>query len=172
MKTLFKTTAVAAALAFAPAAMAQDMGWYGDVGVAQVSVDVGGGDLDFTTIQGRVGYDFNDYFGAEGELGFGVAGESGGGASIDLSYNVGAYGVISTANTEGFEFFGRLGFAKAELDGNAGSISGSGSDDGLAYGAGIKYLFDGVNGIRADYTRYDFDLVEADVISVAYARKF
>ena len=162
MKTLLKTTAVAAALVFAPAAMAQDMGWYGDVGLGLIKADLGV-DLDFTTVQGHLGYDINDNFGIEGELAIGVDGDLG----VDLDHQAGVYGVLSTANTDGFEFFGRLGYGIAEVSGGGTSVD----SDGFAYGVGGKYYFDGVNGMRLDLTQFDGD-ADATLISLGYARKF
>lgn len=158
MKTFLKATAVTAALAFAPAAMAQDMGWYGDVGVGVLDGD---GGFEVTVLQGHAGYNINDNFGIEGELAFGLDDDSG----VELDYEAGVYGVLSTANTDGFEFFGRLGFVTAEV--SAGSSSAD--DQFLAYGIGAKYYFDGVNGVRADITSFEGD---ATTFAIGYARKF
>ena len=179
MKTFLKATAVTAALAFAPAAMAQDMGWYGDVGLGIFDLDEGGVDLSATTIQGHVGYDYNDNFGIEGELAFGIDGDTINSsdfgvtpnvkADVDLNYEAGIYGVLSTANTNGFEFFGRLGYVIAEVEASASGVSAEAEGDGFAYGVGGKYYFDGVNGVRLDLTSIEGD---ATNITLGYARKF
>ena len=179
MKTLFKTTAVAAALAFAPAVMAQDMGWYGDVGVGIFNVDEAGVDVSATTIQGHVGYDFNDNFAVEGELAFGIQGDEVNSSDlgitpnvsvdVDVNYVAGIYGVVSTANTDGFEFFGRLGYVTAEVEASASGISAESDANGFAYGLGAKYYFDGSNGVRFDATSIEGD---ATTFSIGYARKF
>ena len=47
------------------------------------------------------------------------------------------------------------------------------SEGALSYGAGAQYMFDGVNGVRADYTRYDFDEGgDMDSFGLAYVRRF
>lgn len=142
-------------------AFAQDMGGYGDIGVGVVDVDGFG---EFTTVTGHLGYDFNDYFAVEGQLGFGVDGPSVSGVDVDLDYLAGAYLVVSTPMNNGFEIFGRLGYATAEVSANGFSASG----DGVDYGAGFKYYFDGVNGIRGDISFQE----DANFYGLAYTRKF
>ena len=45
--------------------------------------------------------------------------------------------------------------------------------DGLAYGAGLKYDIDNVNGLRLDYTRYELaDDITSDSLSATYLRRF
>ena len=46
--------------------------------------------------------------------------------------------------------------------------------DSWNYGVGANYYLDGVNGVRADWTRRDFrdDRGEADAYSVSYIRRF
>jgi len=49
----------------------------------------------------------------------------------------------------------------------------SDNDSGLAYGVGATWTpGGGLNGVRADYTRYDFDPAEADTWSVGLVRRF
>ena len=179
MKTILKAMAATAAFIVAPVAMAQDNGWYGDIGVSQYSVDDGDFDVSATMLQGRVGYDFNDYFGVEGELAYGISGDSVNSSDfgftpnvsvdVDINNTAGVYGVLSTANTNGFEFFGRAGYVQAEVKGSADFFSVKSQGEGFAYGLGAKYYFDGVNGVRADFTSIDGD---ANNFSIGYARKF
>ncbi len=179
MNTLFKATALAAFLAMAPAAVAQDSGLYGDIGLGQFSYESGALDIAATMIQGRVGYDFNDYFGVEAELAFGLDGDSVNSSDfgfvpnvsvdVDVNNTAAVYGVLSTANTNGFEFFGRLGFLQAEIKGSSGGFAVSADGEGFAYGLGAKYYFDDLNGIRADFTSIES---EATNVSIAYTRKF
>ena len=58
----------------------------------------------------------------------------------------------------------------------SGSVSVTDGVDSLNYGAGAQYFFNhGPNGVRADYTRYDFRGAgngSGDVFSISYVRKF
>ncbi len=47
--------------------------------------------------------------------------------------------------------------------------------DSVNYGVGGEYFFDGKNGVRVDYTRFDFQksgAADADTWSVGYVRRF
>lgn len=179
MKTFLKATALTAAVAFAPAAMADDMGLYGDIGVGSFTADEGDFDVNVTTLQGHIGYNFNDYFGVEGELAFGIDEDEVNSSDVGLlpnikvdvalNHQIGVFGVLSTANTNGFEVFGRLGYVTAEIEANAQGVSAEADGDGVAFGIGAKYYFDGVNGVRADLSTIEG---EATNISIGYARKF
>lgn len=160
--------AVLAAGVSAPA-FAQDMGAYGDIGIANINTDTGAGDANILMVQGHLGYDFNDYFGVEGELGFGIGDEDVSGVTVEVNNTFGAYAVLSTPMNDGFEFFARLGYVQAEVEASALGTSVSDSGDGAAYGVGAKYYFDGVNGVRFDVTSFEGD---ATVFGVGYARKF
>jgi hypothetical protein len=155
---------VAALLAIAaPVAANAETTWYGNIGYAGVSAD----DVNLGAIQGRIGAQFNPYIGVEGEVAFGVKEDTVAGVDVKLDNEYGIYGVAKLPVNEQFDVFARVGYARAEAD-----IGGtSGSDDGVAYGVGAQYTFDGKNGVRADYTKYDF-LGDADVWSVSYVRKF
>ncbi len=176
---IFKATAIASLLALAPAALAQDKGMYGDIGVSQINFDDDDLDFSVTMIQGRLGYDFNDYFGVEGELAFSLDGDTVNTADfgitpaldidVDITQTAGIYGVLSTANTQGFEFFGRVGYVQAEIKGSSSVFAISEEGEGLAYGLGAKYYFDGLNGVRADFSSIEGETTN---LSLAYTRRF
>ena len=164
MKTLMIGASVAALLAIAaPVAANAEPTWYANLGYANVSAD----DVNLGAIQGRLGAQFNPYIGVEGEVAFGVKDDTVSGIDVKLNNEYGAYAVAKLPVNDKFDIFGRVGYAHAEAE-----VGGtSGSDDGVAYGVGAQYSFDGQNGIRGDYTKYDF-LGDADVWSVSYVRKF
>lgn len=164
MKTLMIGASVAALLAIAaPVAANAETTWYGNIGYAGVDAD----SVNLGAIQGRLGAQFNPNIGVEGEVAFGVKDDDISGVKVKLNNEYGIYGVARLPVNDKFDVFARVGYARAEAK-VAGS---SGSDDGVAYGAGAEYSFDGKNGVRADYTKYDF-LGDADVWSVSYVRKF
>src|SRR5688500_10003054 len=98
MKSLVVAAASAVALLSLPGvAQAQDAGaqLYGTVGYAHFDADDGA----LGAIQGRLGARFGQYFGVEGEAGFGIKDESvdlGGGvtADLELKHQLGVYGVV------------------------------------------------------------------------------
>lgn len=193
MKMLLGAAAVAALLASTPA-LAQGAGpteLYGNVGYSQLrldealDLDIEDANIDFGAITGRVGAKFNPYFGVEGEAAFGVAdeevSEGATSASLGLNYEATGFAVGFYPVTPNFDVLARVGVGAAELEAELNGedeTGGFGSDGGstvLAFGAGAQYFFDGVNGIRGDYTRFKGDDdggLEADALSVAYVRKF
>jgi outer membrane immunogenic protein len=164
MKSLMIAASVASLLAIAaPVAANAEVTWYGNVGYASINADP----VNLGAIQGRLGAQFNPYIGVEGEVAFGVQEDTIFGVDVKLSNEYGVYAVAKAPLSDQFDIFARVGYARAEID-----VGGTGlSDDGVAYGVGAQYTFDGKNGVRADYTKYDF-LGDADVWSVSYVRKF
>ena len=178
-----------ATLGFAGAAHAQvdGRGVYAGAGVDTLEFDTYG-------VSGKLGYNFNEYFGVEGQIGTGISEED---DSIDgfdigagLDWYGGAFGVLRAPVTEQFDIFGRAGYYFAEVDGDITntvdniSTDVSASTDGFALGAGVQFNFgpEGKNGIRAEYTYLDvqeiddvdvdeFDL-SGDLWSIGYVRKF
>ncbi|MBI5942173.1 MAG: porin family protein [Caulobacterales bacterium] len=155
--------ASAAALSLAAPALANAQEVYGTIGYANVDIDP----VNLGAIQGRLGVNFNSHFGIEGEAAFGVADDEILGATVELSSTYGAFLVARMPVSENVDIFVRGGFASGDVD-----VAGtSASDDGGAYGAGLQAMFTDNDGVRFDYTRYDFG-GDADVWSVAYVRKF
>lgn len=202
LSVLFALSSLVATTAFAD----DKSGVYVNAGITQLSadldltqteisgqiVDLGDNSLDITMITGRLGYRLNDYFAVEGELGFGLGGDSinqivpvnigGVGANVDTNadldvknYSVGFVRAILPVSDQ-FDVFGRLGYgqatAEADVTASLAGISASSSAQekvsGLAYGVGGQFNFTEFDGIRADYTR----LEETNIISVSYARRF
>lgn len=166
MKTILLSTV--ALLLAAPAVSAQEAASPVNFGVGYTYVDADGVEFDTLTLRG--GYDFNTYFGFEGEALFGLGDENVGGLDASLNYGLGAFAKAQYPLAENLSVFGRLGYVWAEVE-----VDGLGSDDadGLGYGAGVEYAFAGPNAIRADYTRYDYeDGAEADGWSLSYVRRF
>lgn len=164
MKSLVIAASAAALLGIAaPAVASAETTWYGNLGYAGIDAD----SVNLGAIQGRLGAQFNPYIAVEGEVAFGVKDDDISGIKVKLNNEYGVYGVAKYPVNENFDVFARVGYARAEA-----KVAGtSGSDDGVAYGVGAQYTFDGVNGVRADYTKYDF-LGDADVWSVSYVHKF
>ncbi|MEQ8405860.1 MAG: porin family protein [Oceanicaulis sp.] len=165
MKTLLLASAAALLAASAASAQTADTGF--SLGAGYTYLDTDGLDFDALTVRG--GYDFNAYFGVEGEALIGLGDEDFGGLDASLNYGVGAFAKARYPLSETVTAFARAGYVVAELE-----LEGFGSDDadGFAFGAGGEYAF-GANAIRGEYTRYEFeDDAEADGFSVSYVRRF
>ncbi len=176
MKSLIASASVAV-LAFAAPALAQAQsapttGVYANLGYSHTSP----GDLDLGAIQGRLGYRFNNWFGVEGELATGIKDDevsvaSGVDFDVGLEHQEAIYAVGFFPLTEQLELVGRVGYGNTEIESDELGTSADGQS--WNFGAGAQYHFDGVNGVRVDYTRYEFeDDGDADVWSIAYSRKF
>ena len=170
----------------ATSAHAQDSGVYAGAGVDAF-------DFDAYTISGRLGYNFNDYFGVEGQAGFGIVddevSELGVDADVGVDYFAGAFGVLRAPVSPQFDVFARGGyyFSQFGVDGTDG-VTNFDEDldvDGFAIGAGGQFNFglNMENSIRLEYTYLDADEgsvdgqdVEldggADVFSLSYIRRF
>jgi len=169
--------AVAAAALVPAAASAQSASGvtgYGSLGYSHHSMD----DVDVGAIQGRIGARINPYLGVEGELGFGVKKDDlnigGVNAKAELKNSAAIYGVGFLPVAPNADLYARVGYGKSEVKVSAPGVSAKGDGNSWNYGVGGQYFFDDNNGMRADYTRHDFedDAGEADVWSVGYVRKF
>lgn len=176
MKTLLAAASVAAIVGLAPAmAQAQTTGVYGSVGYAQASGD----DVNLGVLGGRVGYRFSNWLGVEGELGFGVKDDTvnvaGVPVDVELEHTEAIYGVGFIPVSDKTDLIARIGYGNTELKGSAGGFSASDSGGSWNFGVGAQHHFDGVNGVRFDYTRQEFtgdDGGAANVWSIAYTRRF
>lgn len=189
MKALFGAAAIAALLVATPT-FAQGFGQdrYINLGYTNFALDEVGnedvGDVDFNlgAVTGRIGAKFNPNFGVEGELGIGVRDQEEGDGlttvTTKLKYEAGAFLVGYLPVSPNAELFARLGVGVSELEvefaDNLRTETVEGSETFFGLGVGGQYMFDGVNGVRGDYTRYsgDDESVEFDALSVSYVRKF
>lgn len=195
MKRVLLTAAasVAALLSLSAAASAQTFEqptFNGSVGYTQAQVDqvvdedFEEADVDFGAVTGRLGARFHPNLGAEAELNIGVSDEEydfGGGdrAQVGLNYTASVFGMAIAPLSPNFEIFARAGVGYGELEAETsgpgiGNFSETSDGGFVALGAGAQYYFDGQNGLRVDYTRYDGedDGIELDTVSASYTRRF
>ena len=181
MKALFAAATAAALVSLAPGlAQAQDAavasGPYVNLGYARVDTDPGSLDA----IAGRLGFRFNNWIGAEGELATGLGSDSitdpatGVRASLKLKHSAAAYVVGFAPIGANTDLIARVGYGTTKARVRGGGISVSDSEESINYGLGAQHHFDGVNGVRVDWTRYDFDNGggKSDVFAIAYTRRF
>lgn len=167
-----------AALLGGAAAQAQALAgvtFTGEAGYSQVMLDDADVDLGVITLRG--GAQLNEYFGVEAEAHFGVNDDQVdvGGTTADVEVNTafGLFAVGSLPVAEGVQLFGRVGYFTAEVEASAGGASADDSEDGVAFGAGVKwYPQDGAWGVRGEYTRVEFDDDSADIIGISGVYRF
>ncbi len=120
-------------------------------------------------------------FGVEGEAHFGVSNDqipcSACTDDIDaeLKHDYGIYFVGFVPLNPNFDLFARIGYGEAKAKSSVGSVSVSSTDSGFRWGAGGQFFFDGVNGLRAEYTNsgnLDDNDFEADIFTLSYTRRF
>jgi len=179
MKSLLIAASAAGALLCAAPAMAQSTAfnptYYGTLGYNDFS-DHG---ADLPAITGRLGARLFPNFGVEGEVSAGVGNDraniAGATPGVHLNDQYAGYAVGYLPLTPKFELLARVGYGHSDLHVTNQGFSNNFGADSWNYGAGGQYFFDHANGIRADYTREDFQCTScgsADVWSVAYVRKF
>jgi hypothetical protein len=175
-KTLVSAAAAAAAMSFGPFAHAQDAGRTGAyVNVTGALVDAS--EFNVWAVGGRVGYRFTDWVGVEGEAAFGAKSDnvtvSGVRANVKLKHEFAGYVVGFLPAGDNFDVLARIGYGTAKVKANVLGFSASDSDESVNYGVGVQYHA-GLNGVRLDYTRYDFDDGgdDANVWALSYSRRF
>lgn len=182
MKSLIALAAVAAAAAVAAPASAQTLPYLGQpaysasLGYTGVNVD----GLGLGAVSLRAGADFGKYFGVEGEGAFGVVDQhsqiAGVSTNLHLEDEYAAYAKLRYPVLPGTNVFVRGGFGHTDF--RVSPLMQPQFNNGLDswnFGGGVDYSFDGKNGVRAEYTRMDWQdrgLRDADTWSVSYVRKF
>lgn len=191
MKLILATVAAAALGAAAPA-MAQPFslnGVYGNLGWSQT--DQSGAKTE--SIEGRIGDRFGRYLGVEGEIqgglntGHGDFNLGAGPVGTGLKQTIGGAGYVVgfLPITPRFDLLARVGYGASHYAVSAtGSPNFGYTENGIRFGGGAEYFFDGKNGIRADWTREHANDVSnlpvgfalpsrnADVLSVAFTHRF
>lgn len=160
MKLNLVVAALAAVFA-TPVAMPANAQIY--IGIGYSGFDVDGAELGALT--GRVGFDFGEYFGIEGEGSFGLIEDDGpeSGTGTELESDLGGYGVAKLPLAPNLFAFGRAGYAASETT----HVEG----DGFAFGFGGQYNF-GNSGLRAEWTRRDYDEDPVDSWTISWAYRF
>jgi hypothetical protein len=147
---------------------------YGSLGYTHLDGD----NATTGAVTGRLGVNLNRYLAVETEASVGVKDDDFTVAGVDgktkqewdaAGYVVGKYPV-----SDKLELFARGGYGHTELKQELPGANTDVGADSWNYGAGANYYLDGVNGVRADWTRRDYrdDAGKADAYSVSYVRRF
>lgn len=137
---------------------------------ADLSTGIEDGDFDFDSSEDDLDFDdnndgdFTDIINVSGDLG--------------LDFLAGAYARAVFPIGDKFEISARAGYAYAEVNANAVTPGGTqitiaeDAEDGFAAGAGLTFDITENLELRADYTWYGFDAVDATGATVALGVKF
>lgn len=147
---------------------------------AEGSFGISDGNFDFEG--DRNVFDFDDI--DEGDSGedLGDAVLASGSGDIELDYLIGVYGRAQYPVTDRFGVHARLGYAFVQVEAS-GTLDGEGApnesitlaegdDGGVAFGVGATFDVTESWQLRADYTRYEFDDVDADGVGITLSYKF
>lgn len=173
--------AVLLGLALAPAAQA-DTGLYlgGDLGEVSAEQFFDGFDFDASTDAWRLygGWRLSDYLGAEvGYVNFG---------ELDERVDIGTSFVPVSADAEGYTLAGTVGWPISDsvvLTGRGGFLFWDSenrvddlrfdeSDENFFYGAGLRVDFGRNFSVTGDWTRYELDTVEVEMVSAGIQFRF
>lgn len=167
---MLRTIALSATSAIVLAAGAQAQEWTLEGGYERIDADI----VDLDTVVVRAGYDFNQFFGVEGQANFGLSDDTVnfGGTNVDVSmdYAFSGFLVAQYPVSDALNVFVRAGYTYAEIDASVANITVSDDDSAAAFGAGAEYFFTERSGVRFDYTRYDFE--DYDGFSLSYVHRF
>jgi len=174
MKLIKLVLAATALTGFAASAQAQDSGAYVNLGAEAV-------EFDSYNITRRLGYQFTENFSVEGQGSFGVIDDEIEGVDVGVDNSFAAFVRGSVPLSEQFSLFAKGGYHFTKFGAEGQGIDADLDLDGFAYGAGAEYMFDSVNGLRADVTFLDsgddningVDLSgTAETYAITYVRKF
>jgi len=180
MKSWLIITCAAGAMLCAAPAMAQTPAggptFYGTLGYNNFDSDNGS---DLSAVTGRLGARLTPYLGAEGEVSVGVGSDrtdfANGNLAQHLNDQYAGYAVGYLPLQPNADLFARVGFGHTDLHTSVQGVGVDGGADSWNFGAGGQYFFDHANGIRAEYTREDYQCSRcdgADVWSLSFVRKF
>jgi len=184
MKDLNKAAlTVTMILALTPLSAVAEDGFYlgGSIGSASLTEDFDGFDVDTNSISLRLiaGWQFNDYFSLEG--GYHNFGEfeqriDNGGEPVDISlkadgFTLGVTGSIPLGQK--FALYGRAGSFFWDGDAEINNVSQAQPEDTNLYiGAGAKYAISDRFSLLGDWTRYELEDTQSNVVSLGFTVSF
>ena len=177
------TIALLATTAFAPLAASADSGLFfgGSLGAATLDEDFDGLGIDTnsTSFRLNVGWQFNDFLAFEGGYhNFGNFDEvlDVGGVLSDVRVEADGFTLGATASIpvgDNFSLFGRAGAFFWDGDAEINKIVlARPEDENLYYGAGADFKVTDRFSLVGDWTRYELEDTESDVISLGFRYRF
>lgn len=186
MKALMATAAAVALVSGLPAvASAQTAnaptGVYANLGYAWADSS----NVNLGAIQGRLGYRFNNWLGVEGELAGGVTSDHYDvptglvspptvRADVKLRHQEAIYAVGFLPLSPQWDLLARVGYGNQKIKVSVPGADAEAHGNSWNYGLGAQWHWDGMNGIRGDYTREEFTHGNghANVWAIAYSHRF
>lgn len=179
---MIKTVIAASAVVFTvlpAAALAQnydDPRGYAAIGYGRVETE----QADLGVVTGVAGWKLLPYLGVEAQASVGVEDEGfdfsigGSSGAIELKHDVAAYAVGFLPIGDRIELFARVGYGTTAIESTEPSVSVLGDGESFNYGAGASVFLTSHDGLRADWTRREFqdEGGQADTWSVSYIRRF
>ena len=141
-------------------------GAYGSIGAGFLTFDAGGSeDVETTQLMGRLGYNFNEYFGIGLESGFSLVEDEISGVDFDVTTTLFFLrGSIPVGDSS--SLYVLAGPSNVELTGSFGGLSISGDDDDTGIGFGFETELDSVSFFIDHITYFDDDDVEVTSINL------
>jgi OOP family OmpA-OmpF porin len=182
-KALLTVATLAALLVLTPLTALGDDGFYvgGSVGSASLSEDFDGFNVDSDSTAFRLvaGWQINDYLSVEGgyqnfgafEQTFTVNGEP-----VDVSLDADGFMLGGTGSfplSDRFALYGRVGAFFWDGDAEINNVSQARPEDTNLYlGAGVSFALTGQLKLIVDWTRYNLEDTESNVISLGFTYGF
>lgn len=158
--------ATVAALAAAPSFAATGLYLGGGAG----RVENNAIDESDTGYKAFFGYNLTDYLGVEGGY-VNLGSYDVGPVDVDVD-GLNLVGVLTLPFTPQFGAFAKGGAAWTETRATVGGISADDENTDATYGAGVKFDFNDMFGVRGEWERFELDREEADLISASAVFRF
>lgn len=165
-KRILAAVVAAGVSSFANAEMAPYFGvQYGFLDFDRGAVD--GAALDAFTVRG--GLDINELIAAEARVGLGLSDDTRRGIKAEMNYHYGVYAVINLPTGSHIDPYLLGGYSYVDSTVNRNDYS----DDGLAYGAGLKWFMNDQSALTLEYLKVaDNDYTKQNLISLGILYHF
>lgn len=180
---MFKKSLFVLLLGACGTAIAGSPGPYFQLGGSALNIeaDPGALDADVFTLHGGLGYQFNQFFAAEGRIGFGIADDTvsanttAGVQEVDVELNnyIGVYGKAGVPVGSFAWPYVAFGYTRGELEVSSPAGSFDDSDSDVSFGAGADFDLSAGSKLGLEYMRfYDEDGTTLDGFSLNYKSMF
>lgn len=165
-RKILAAVVVAGVSSLATAEMAPYFGvQYGYLDFDRGAVD--GAALDAFTLRG--GLDINELIAAEARVGLGLSDDTRQGIKTEMNYHYGVYAVINLPTRTQLDPYLLGGYSYVDSTVNGSDYS----DDGLAYGAGLKWAMNDESALTLEYLKVaDNDYTKQNLISLGILYHF
>ncbi|MEM9840270.1 MAG: porin family protein [Pseudomonadota bacterium] len=121
-------------------------------------------DFDLDGFTGRIGWNFTDHLGVEGEYTWSTGEDQQGQATFELGKTYSIFGTARNALNENVELFARVGLINSDVDVRTPAGNFTESENSFAAGVGVNLFVTDHLGFRVGYTRAKSDIFGGGVI--------